>query len=66
MLTPSEHKARIDLPSTLIAELEANPPPQCCLNCDNMDQGLCVKFGPIPDEHQGTPGCPEWVEIIPF
>lgn len=66
MLTPSAHEHRIDTLRLVIADLEANPPPRCCLNCDNMEKSVCVRFGPIQEEYQAAPGCPEWIEELPF
>lgn len=67
MLTPSEHRARIDALRLIAADMEANPPPMCCLNCDNMEKDrVCVRFGPIQEEYLASPGCPEWIEELPF
>lgn len=66
MLTPSEHRARIDALRSIAADMEANPPPMCCLNCDNLEELGCVKFGAVPLEHRSLPGCPEWIEVMPF
>ena len=53
---------------SMLRELEANPPPNCCLNCDNwqLREQACAKFGPVLDEHRAVGGCPEWTEELPF
>lgn len=66
MLTPREHSARVAVLSALLHEMQTNPPPACCLNCDHMAPSGCRHFGEIAPEHQRTPGCPAWEEACPF
>ena len=68
MLTPSAHRERVAVLTAMLRELEANPPPNCCLNCDNwqLREQACAKFGPVLDEHRAVGGCPEWTEELPF
>ena len=66
MLTPSQHNHQVRTLELVLVRLRENPPPACCLNCDNWRGTECVKFGAIAEEHRTTPGCPEWAEEIPF
>lgn len=66
MLTPNEHREQIFLLERTLSYLRGNEPPKCCANCDQMKDGRCLTYGVIAPEHQRTPGCPDWIEVIPF
>lgn len=70
MLTPREHGAMVRSMRIALAHLEANPPPACCMNCENLqrfsDGTRCRHFGEIAEEHMREPGCPRWDEVLPF
>lgn len=66
MLTPSEHNRQIAVLEQILRGLRESMPPMCCANCDQMKNGRCLTYGVIAPEHQQTPGCPDWIEVIPF
>lgn len=66
MLTPSAHREMIASIRATLAVLEANAPAQCCLNCDNYQEGYCTKWSAdVPEQHRQE-GCERWQESIPF
>lgn len=67
MLTPLQHSRAVETLRLMIVEMEANPPPMCCANCaQSRDMPNCPLHGVIAPEFQTVPGCPDWVEDIPW